>query len=80
MKHFEKYYVSHQNHGLNQMEKNQELIQAKELFNAWDINRIGSIQIDFFVENLISFGLALDKKQVIRLVQILDITLFDNQD
>ena len=26
MKHFEKYYVSHQNHGLNQMEKNQELI------------------------------------------------------
>ena len=64
------------------MEKNQELVQAKELFNAWDTLRMGSIRLETFVENLISFGLAMNKQQVIRLVQILDMVSFstDNLD
>ena len=61
MKHFETYYTKRQNHGLNQIEKNQSLVDAKELFNAWDTSRMGSIKLDIFVENLIGFGLAMNK-------------------
>ena len=43
------------------MEKNLELVDAKELFNAWDTSRMGSIKLDTFVENLIGFGLAMNK-------------------
>jgi hypothetical protein len=36
MQEFEKYYLSRKNLGIEQMEKNQDLVVAKELFACWD--------------------------------------------
>lgn len=58
---FEKFYKSRQNQGLNQIEKNQDIDLAKKLFTAWDLSREGRIKIEILAENLISFGLAIDK-------------------
>lgn len=58
---FEKFYKSRQNLGLNQIEKNQDIDLAKKLFTAWDLSRKGKIKIEILAENLISFGLAMDK-------------------
>ena len=53
---------------------------AKELFNAWDTSRLGHISVITLAENLISFGLAMDEKQVIRLAKQLGVHAYDNKD
>ncbi len=68
MQEFEKYYLSRKNLGIEQMEKNQDLVVAKELFACWDQKRFGHISIDTLAENLISFGLALSKDQTVKLI------------
>jgi hypothetical protein len=50
------------------MEKNSHLVLAQELFTCWDTSRLGHIPLDVLSENLISFGLAMSKAQVIRLL------------
>lgn len=69
--HFEKYYKQQQNLGLNQIEKNQDIKVAKELFACWDRSRLGHISIETMAENLISFGLAMSKDQVVKLIVLL---------
>ena len=54
--------------GVVQMEKNQDIILAQELFTAWDIHRRGYIEMNVMAENLISFGLAMSKNEVIKLM------------
>jgi len=55
------------------VEKNIDIEKAKELFNAWDIDRKGFIHFDVLAENLISIGLAASKDQVLRLlVQVIE--------
>ena len=56
---FERFYKSRQNYGLEQMEKNKDLVMAKELFNCWDESRLGHIEIRTLSDNLISFGLSM---------------------
>jgi hypothetical protein len=43
------------------MEKNKDIVLAKELFSCWDEKRIGTINIDTLAENLISFGLSMSR-------------------
>ena len=43
------------------MEKNQDIVMAKELFNAWDEDKHGYITFEKMAENLISIGLAATK-------------------
>ena len=52
---------------------------AKELFNAWDTSRLGHIDLAELAENLISFGLAMSKKQVVRLAQQLGVRSYDDE-
>ena len=73
IKHFEKFYKTHKNQGFLTVEKNIDIEKAKELFNAWDIDRKGFIHFDVLAENLISIGLAASKDQVLRLlVQVIE--------
>ena len=51
------------------MEKNKDIVLAKELFSCWDERRIGTINIDTLSENLISFGLSMSRDQVVKLIQ-----------
>ena len=44
---------------------------AKELFNAWDSQRLGYLLFDDLAGNLIAIGLAMSKLQVMRLMQLL---------
>jgi hypothetical protein len=55
------------------VEANQDIVLAKELFACWDKSRLGHVNVDVLAENLISFGLALDKEQVIKLLQTLSV-------
>jgi len=68
LQHFEKFYITRQNHGINQIEKNQNVVLAKELFACWDQSRLGHISVNDLAENLISMGLALSKDQVLKLI------------
>ena len=42
---------------------------ARELFQVWDEKRFGHITIEELAEQLISFGLATNEDQVIKLMQ-----------
>lgn len=68
LQHFERFYLSRRNHGIKQIEKNQSLVLAKELFACWDQSRLGHISVNELAENLISIGLALSKDQVVMLI------------
>lgn len=41
LRHFDKFYESRKNQGLEQIEKNQDLMLAKTLFSCWDTKRMG---------------------------------------
>lgn len=58
------------------MEKNQNIFLAKELFACWDTARLGHININDLAENLISFGLAISKDQVVKLIKQLGFKSF----
>lgn len=68
---FENYYRSRKNQGLRSIEKNQDVVLAKNLFQVWDTKRDGFIKQDTLVSNLIALGLAGSKGQVMRLVSLL---------
>jgi Ca2+-binding EF-hand superfamily protein len=53
------------------MEKNKDLVLAKELFKCWDERRLGHIDIIVLSDNLISFGLSMSKDDVMKLLQTL---------
>ena len=53
------------------MEKNQDVVIAKELFACWDKSRLGHVSAQVMAENLISFGLAMTTEQVMKLVRML---------
>ena len=36
IQHFEKFYKSRKNHGIEQMDKNNDLVMVKQLFACWD--------------------------------------------
>jgi len=54
---------------LGQIEKNNDLVLAKELFACWDKKRLGHITIEEMAEELISFGLAANRDMVVKLIQ-----------
>lgn len=66
---FEEFYKSRKNEGLGQIEKNNDLVLAKELFACWDKKRLGHITIEEMAEELISFGLAANRDMVVKLIQ-----------
>ena len=68
---FEKYYRKKKNLGLVQIEKNQDIVIARELFLCWDTAKLGHISIQALSENLISFGLAMTRDDVSKLVMML---------
>jgi Ca2+-binding EF-hand superfamily protein len=68
---FERYYKTRQNYGLEQMEKNQDMVLGKELFACWDPERRGRIGVQDLAENLISFGLSMSLEQVVDLIKAL---------
>jgi Ca2+-binding EF-hand superfamily protein len=41
---------------------------AQELFTCWDTSRLGHIKLEVLAENLISFGLAMSKEQVTKIL------------
>jgi len=41
LQHFENFYKSRKNEGVKQIEKNQDIVEAKELFACWDEERRG---------------------------------------
>ena len=61
LQNFENFYRSRKNFGLEQMEKNQDMVLGKELFACWDPERRGRIELGDLAENLISFGLSMSK-------------------
>ena len=65
---FNNYYRVHQNEGLEQIDKNKDLMLAKDLFACWDKKRFGHISIEQLSEELISFGMAVDEEQVVKLI------------
>lgn len=71
MEEFEKFYKSRQSKGLKGTENNSDVVIAKELFGCWDRSRLGHVNLETLAENLISFGLAMDKEQVVKLLQLL---------
>lgn len=71
MVNFEQFYKNRKNHGLEQVDKNKDLVIGKELFACWDVDRRGRIEVKALAENLISFGLSMSLEQVIELVSAL---------
>ena len=55
------------------MEKNNDLVIAKELFACWDTKRLGHITVEELAEQLISFGLSASKQQVVKLLQAITV-------
>ena len=68
---FENFYRSRRNKGLLSIEKNQDVVLAKNLFQVWDTKHDGFILQETLVGNLIALGLAGSKGQVMRLVSLL---------
>ena len=55
---------------MEQMSKNKDVGMAKTLFECWDLQDKGVISLDHLTDYLISFGIATEKGQVKKLLQI----------
>ena len=70
---FEEFYKSRQNCGLDQIDKNKDLVMVKALFACWDPDRLGHITVEVLTENLIGFGLSVSQDQVDKLLAALNL-------